>query len=535
MAKPKLHIHIPGLSQRSYEYRRGDSILLYDDDKKAILIDGGEGELFTKMESYLKKNFMQPDGYAHVTFVLTHWHEDHDCGLKAALRSPHVYVDEIYCPDPEELKLVPRDEGYSEYSRAVKILQIAKDLKKKITYPAAGKRVGHWVGKIRMWMFRYKANPNDYVDYQVNNTSIFTYFPDLEFLASGDSITSFNNYLKKFPYRCTGFKIPHHGNACNYVACDLMTEHDAKICYYTDWEPVHIPIGGTTFSKYGAGRTKQYWTTLRPFTDIEILADGMGHVVWSQGSSKWTFPIEYGKSEELPAPDTSAPTVPIIKENTGFKGYNVTKPRSKPEYIVIHYTGTDGATAANEVKYFNSGDRQASADYFIDFDGSIYAYNNSPATQYTWHCGGELESTHHPYFQICRNKNSIGVELCTKQVMGAWTFDQKTVDGAVSLVKYLMSEFGIPAEKVIRHYDVTGKSCPRVSGWGAVGGDAEWQKFKTALSGSAPAVPQIYRVRKSWADVKSQLGAFSSLENARVMRDKHDGYHIYDSSGVEVN
>ena len=535
MAKPKLHVYIPGLPQRSYEYRRGDSILIYDDNKNAILIDGGERELFDKMEAWAKKNLMQDDGWVHVTQIITHWHGDHDCALKYALDSGVIKVDRIYCPDPKELKLVPRDEGYSEYSRAKSRLQQAKDKKKEIIYPPAGKRAGHWVGKIRMWMFRYKANPNDYIDYQVNNTSIFTYFPDLEFLASGDTITSFDAYLKKFPYKITGFKIPHHGNACNYAACDLLTEHEPKICYYTDWEPSGKAIGGTTFSQYGAGRTKQYWTTLRPFEDIHITADGLGHVEWKQGSNAWTFPIAYGANESIPAPDTEAPTVPVIKENTGFKGYNVTKPRTKPAYIVIHYTGNNGATAADNVKYFNSADRGASADYFIDFDGSIYAYNNSPATQYSWHCGGDLESAHHPLFRICTNKNSIGVELCTKQVMGSWVFEEKTVSGAVALVKYLMNEFGIPVDNVCRHYDVTGKSCPRVSGWGAVGGDAEWQKFKASLTGSAPAVPQIYRVRKSWEDSKSQVGAFSSLENARAMRDKLEGYHIYDSSGQEIN
>lgn len=534
MAKPKIHVYIPSLPQRSYEYRRGDSILIYDDDKNAILIDGGERELFDKMEAWAQKHLMQDDGWVHVTQIITHWHGDHDCALKYALDSGVIKVDRIYCPDPEELKLVPRDEGYSEYSRAKQRLQQAKDKKKEIIYPPAGKRAGHWVGKIRMWMFRFKANPNDYIDYQVNNTSMFTYFPDLEFLASGDSITSFNAYLKKFPYRITGFKIPHHGNACNYAACDLLTEHEPKICYYTDWEGSGTPIGGTTFSKYGAGRTKQYWPTLRPFQDISIEADGMGHVSWKQGSNAWSFPIAYGADDSIPAPDTEAPTVPIIRENTGFKGYNVTKRKDKVEYIVIHYTGTDGATAANEVKYFNAADRQASADYFVDFDGGIYAYNNSPATQYTWHCGGDLESAHHPLFQICRNKNSIGVELCTKKVMGAWTFEQKTIDGAVALVKYLMQEFNIPADHVCRHYDVTGKSCPRVSGWGAVGGSAEWDKFKAALSGSAPAVPQIYRVRKSWADAKSQLGAFSSLDNARAMAAAHPGWKIYDSAGKEI-
>ena len=59
MAKPKVYMHIPGLPQRSYEYRRGDSIAVYNDKKQVYLIDGGEPELFAKMEKFLEKNLMQ--------------------------------------------------------------------------------------------------------------------------------------------------------------------------------------------------------------------------------------------------------------------------------------------------------------------------------------------------------------------------------------------------------------------------------------------------------------------------------------------
>ena len=44
-----LHIHIPSLPQRKEEYRRGDSTVVYDDKKHAILIDGGEGDLWKQM------------------------------------------------------------------------------------------------------------------------------------------------------------------------------------------------------------------------------------------------------------------------------------------------------------------------------------------------------------------------------------------------------------------------------------------------------------------------------------------------------
>ena len=51
-----------------------------------------------------------------------------------------------------------------------------------------------------------------------------------------------------------------------------------------------------------------------------------------------------------------------------------------------------------------------------------------------------------------------------------------------------------------------------------------WVAFKAKVqsylnSGSTPATPtpakQLYRVRKTWADAKSQIGAYSSLENAK--------------------
>lgn len=532
MAK-KLHVYIPSLPQRSYEYRRGDSILIYDEDKAAVLIDGGERELFDRMEAFLRKNFTGSDGYAHVTQIITHWHGDHDCALKYTLESPHIFVDEIIAPDPEELKNVPRDDGYEEYNRAKKRLALAKDYNKKITFPRADKRVGRWVGQIRMWMYRQTASNADYVDYQVNNTSIQVFFPDLEFLTTGDAITAEDKFLKKFDWRVTGFKIPHHGNACTYSTCDQLTQHGAKICYYTDWEPSGTAIGNTHFSKYGAGRAKQYFTILRPFEDIYIDSDGENHVTWEQGGKSWTFDINSGVP--IPEPEPEVEILPIIKKNTGFRGYNVSPRSDKIKYIVIHYTGDDGATAENEVKYFNTADRQASADFFVGHDGDIWQYNPEPVNQYSWHCGGSIESSHHPLHGICKNSNSLGVELCTRKVGGDWTFTDKTVVAAQTLVKYLMSLYGVPADNVVRHYDVTGKSCPRVPGWGAVGGSAEWDKFKAAISGApAPAEGQIYRVRKSWADADSQLGAFSVLENARAMAAKHTGWKIFDSFGQEV-
>ena len=43
-----------------------------------------------------------------------------------------------------------------------------------------------------------------------------------------------------------------------------------------------------------------------------------------------------------------------------------------------------------------------------------------------------------------------------------------------------------------------------------------------------------YRVRKTWADAKSQLGAYKILANAKKCADEHPGYSVFDGNGVVV-
>ena len=188
----------------------------------------------------------------------------------------------------------------------------------------------------------------------------------------------------------------------------------------------------------------------------------------------------------------------IIKNSNFRPGRNCGQRTEKIRYIVIHYTGSEG-TARDNVNYFNNGNRGASAHYFVDRSGEIREYCD-PAKYYAWHCGGSLESGHHPLHGKCTNRNSIGIEICTHYAGSAWAFTSAAVNAAVELTKYLMDRYGVPAERVCRHYDVTGKACPRVPGWGPVGGSGEWNKFKARLGGAA-AVLSLSK-GDSGADVK---------------------------------
>ena len=52
--------------------------------------------------------------------------------------------------------------------------------------------------------------------------------------------------------------------------------------------------------------------------------------------------------------------------------------------------------------------------------------------------------------------------------------------------------------------------------------------------GAGDTVVKYYRVRKSWDDAKSQLGAYTIFANAKAMADKHPGYEVYDWNGKQV-
>lgn len=64
------------------------------------------------------------------------------------------------------------------------------------------------------------------------------------------------------------------------------------------------------------------------------------------------------------------------------------------------------------------------------------------------------------------------------------------------------------------------------------------QKYFNKFAGK-PATPEtsnevLYKVRKSWADAKSQLGAYKVLTNAKKTADKNPGYYVFDEKGNAI-
>lgn len=166
--------------------------------------------------------------------------------------------------------------------------------------------------------------------------------------------------------------------------------------------------------------------------------------------------------------------------NVNFNDSN--RKDSQIKYIVVHYVGATGG-AKDNCKYFEWTYRGASAHYFVGHQGEIWQCVLDEDV--AWH-SGTTGTYYHPY---CRNSNAIGVEMCcrVKSDGTTWYFEQDTVDATVELVKYLMEKYNIPVENVVRHYDVTHKSCPRPY----VINTSAWNAFKARLTdGTTPTIEQ---------------------------------------------
>lgn len=222
--------------------------------------------------------------------------------------------------------------------------------------------------------------------------------------------------------------------------------------------------------------------------------------------------------------------------NKRLTPYNFTDANNvgRIKYIVIHYVGALGGAEAN-CNYYAQKYIGASAHYFVGFSGEIW--QSVEDADVAWHCGANTYN-----HAECRNTNSIGIEVCVRKRNTGnleatdkdWYFEDATVEAADELTRYLMEKYGVPASHVIRHYDVTGKICPNPYVYNTTA--HTWDEFKKKISGGQQAASgtsrQLYHVRASWGDAKSQIGAYASLNNAK--KACKDGYTVYDWNGKAV-
>jgi len=118
--------------------------------------------------------------------------------------------------------------------------------------------------------------------------------------------------------------------------------------------------------------------------------------------------------------------------------------------VVIHYVGNPDTTAQANRNYFESLSSgaegvYASSHFVVGLEGE--AIQCIPLTEIAYASNG-------------RNGDTVSIEVCHPDETGE--FSPVTYDRVVELTAWLCREFRLdPETEVIRHYDVTGKVCPR--------------------------------------------------------------------------
>lgn len=142
------------------------------------------------------------------------------------------------------------------------------------------------------------------------------------------------------------------------------------------------------------------------------------------------------------------------------------------KYLAIHFTAGSSSVKgrARDVKHVFEH-RKASADFAVD-DAEMVQFNPDLKNYYCWAVGDKKDAKVN-----CpdgRNSNTISIEICSSLKKGTsveksnhegWYYSEASLNNAVKLAKILMKKYDIPVDRVVRHYDISGKLCPGIIGW----------------------------------------------------------------------
>lgn len=132
-------------------------------------------------------------------------------------------------------------------------------------------------------------------------------------------------------------------------------------------------------------------------------------------------------------------------------------PLSDINDIVIHYVGNPGTSAQANRNWYANPSSNVSSHFIVGLKGEIIQciplHEKSSASNH-------------------RNSDTISIEVCHPDASGK--FNAATYDSLVDLTAWLVKSCGLTVDNVIRHYDVTGKECPRYY----VRNEDAWNQFK---------------------------------------------------------
>ena len=137
------------------------------------------------------------------------------------------------------------------------------------------------------------------------------------------------------------------------------------------------------------------------------------------------------------------------------------------QYIIVHWVANPNSSAIGNRNYFNNlantHKTSASSHYIVGLNGEIIRC--IPENEVAFHSGS-----------YSMNRKSIGIENCHPDWNGQ--FNSNTYNSLVELCADICKRYNISVNNIIRHYDVTGKNCPKYY----VENENAWIQFKNDVA-----------------------------------------------------
>lgn len=223
-----------------------------------------------------------------------------------------------------------------------------------------------------------------------------------------------------------------------------------------------------------------------------------------------------------------------------------------PIGIQLHTIGTGQGTAQSVADYWNQSAVSACVTYIVDCDTPGKVLQCLPEDVHTWADGG-FGNRNLITFEICESDYIKYTSGANYTVSNADKFKADIIRGyntAVELCADICKRYGWNPQAKLSSglYLISSHDEGRRAGLSTAHVDPThvWDRFGLtmdkfradvvkAMNGQVPAQPdakKLYRVRKTWTDVKSQIGAYTVLENAK--KACLPGYSVYDEDGKQV-
>lgn len=175
----------------------------------------------------------------------------------------------------------------------------------------------------------------------------------------------------------------------------------------------------------------------------------IGRAVWDRGGTKEAVTAMQLQQEQELIEENQSDRPPIVEDFLTPNEYS--RPgEALPEVteLFVHYTANAGTSAAQNRSYFENlgitGETSASAHFVIGYEGEIIQ------------C---IPLDEIAYAVKQHNYNSISIECCYLEKDGRFT--DATYQSLLALLGWLMKEYDLGPSAVLRHYDSSGKLCPK--------------------------------------------------------------------------